>query len=57
MDLDIHCNQMYVDEVKYFMDCVEQSVQTLNSVPQSLAVLKLAVAANRSCQSRAWESV
>lgn len=57
MDLDIYYNQMYVDEVKYFMDCVEQSVQTFNSVAASLPVLKLAIAADRSCQTRAWELV
>jgi len=57
MKLDIYYKQMYVDEVKHFLDCVEHGSETTNSVAASLPVLKLAIAADKSCQTRAWEPV
>jgi predicted dehydrogenase len=57
MKLDIYYNQMYIDEVKYFIDCVLYGKETFNSIEQSLPVLKLAIAAERSCSTNAWEKM
>lgn len=57
MKLDIYYNQMYMDEIKYFMNCVKDSKETFNSIHASVSVLKLALAANRSAEKRAWEQV
>lgn len=57
MKLDIYYNQMYLDEVKYFLDCVANGKETFNSVRQSLPILKLALAAERSAHANAWEKV
>jgi predicted dehydrogenase len=57
MKLDIYYNQMYIDEAKYFIDCVSSGRETFNSIKQSLPVLKLAIAANRSCSTNRWEKV
>ncbi len=51
MKLDLSYNQMYVDEIRYFIDCVSSAKETFNSIKQSLPVLKLAVAANKSCHT------
>jgi hypothetical protein len=48
---------MYIDEAKYFIDCVSSGRETFNSIKQSLPVLKLAIAANRSCSTNRWEKV
>jgi predicted dehydrogenase len=55
MQLELSYNQMYLDEVKYFMDCVAARKNTFNTVRQALPVLKLALQANRSCSTNAWE--
>lgn len=55
--LDIYYNQMYMDEIMYFMNCVKNSKETFNSIHASVSVLKLALAANRSAEKRAWEPV
>lgn len=57
MKLDIYYNQMYIDEIKYFCDCVSGGKETFNSVKQSLPVLRLAVAANKSCNTNICERV
>ena len=36
MKLPIHYNQMYMDEVKYFFNCVTSHKETFNSVQKSL---------------------
>jgi hypothetical protein len=48
---------MYIDEAKYFIDCVSSGKNTFNHIKQSLSVLKLAIAANRSCSTNSWEVV
>jgi predicted dehydrogenase len=57
MELGISYNQMYVDEVSYFFDCISSRKETFNSVKQSLSVLKLALAANKSCYTNVWERI
>lgn len=57
MKLDLYYNQMYMDEIKYFMKCVKDSEETFNSIHASVSVLKLALAANRSAETRTWEQV
>lgn len=39
---------MYIDDVKYFLDCVLSGKETFNSIKQSLPTPKLAIAANKS---------
>ncbi|MCP4652345.1 MAG: Gfo/Idh/MocA family oxidoreductase [Candidatus Omnitrophica bacterium] len=57
LDLPLYYNQMYVDEMKYFLKKVEEKVATFNSVEDSLGVLDLALAASRSAQTGQWEKV
>ncbi|MEE9215033.1 MAG: Gfo/Idh/MocA family oxidoreductase [Thermodesulfobacteriota bacterium] len=57
MKLDIYYNQMYIDEVKYFFDCIMSHKETFNSVEKSLLILKLALAADKSCQTNVWEKI
>lgn len=57
MKLDIYYNRMYLDEIRYFLDCIAYSKETFNSVKQSLSVLKLALAADRSAYTNRWEKV
>ena len=57
MKLDLSYNQMYVDEARYFLDCVSSGRETFNSIHQSLPALKLALAAEKSCHTNAWEKV
>lgn len=57
MKLDIFCNQMYMDEIKYFLECVLNSKETFNPIEKSLQVLRLAVSANKSCITNVWEKV
>lgn len=55
--LEIYYNQMYIDEVCYFFDCLMSGKQTFNSISQSLDVLRLALSANSSCQTNRWECI
>jgi predicted dehydrogenase len=57
MKTEIHYNHMYMDEIKYFLDCVSSNRETFNSIKHSLPVLKLAIAANKSCFSNIWENI
>lgn len=57
MKIDIYYNQMYMDEVKYFLDCVISHKETFNSVKETLLVLILALAANKSCYTKRWEKI
>lgn len=57
MKLDVFYNQMYMDEIRYFLDCVSSGKETFNSVRQSLPVLKLAISANKSCYTNKWEKI
>jgi len=57
MKLEVLYNQMYIDEIKYFVDCVSFDRETFNSIKQSLSVLKLAIAANKSCHTNVWEKI
>lgn len=50
-------NQMYVDEMKHFLNCVMTGTQSFNSVRDSLPALKLAVAAEKSAASGKWEKI
>jgi predicted dehydrogenase len=57
MNLEIYYNQMYVDEVRYFMQKVKDSKETFNSISDSISILKLALSANRSAVTGLWEKV
>ncbi len=57
IDVEIYYNRMYVDEVKYFLDCVEGIRETCNPVKESFNVLKWVIAAEYSSTSNRWESV
>ncbi|HBR22007.1 MAG TPA: hypothetical protein DD713_05490 [Nitrospiraceae bacterium] len=57
MKFDIYYNQMYMDEIRYFIDCVSSGRETFNSIHQSLPALKLALAAEKSCHTNEWEKV
>lgn len=50
-------NRMYVDEAKYFMDCISSQRETFNSLDGALGVLKLALSAQRSAQTGRWEEI
>ncbi|MBF0328719.1 MAG: Gfo/Idh/MocA family oxidoreductase [Nitrospirae bacterium] len=57
MKIDLCYNGMYLDEVRYFLDCIKSGKETFNSVGHSILVLKLALAAERSAVTKAWEKV
>lgn len=57
MKIDIYYNQMYMDETKYFLDCVISGKETFNSIKRSLPILKLAILADRSCYTNVWERI
>ncbi|MCL7413902.1 MAG: Gfo/Idh/MocA family oxidoreductase [ANME-2 cluster archaeon] len=57
MKLELYYNQMYMDEIKYFMNCIENMKETFNTVHDSESVLRLALAANRSAESGMWEQI
>jgi hypothetical protein len=39
-------NQMFVDEMAYFVNCLNQAQPTFNSVEQAIATLKIAIEVN-----------
>ncbi|MBI3631429.1 MAG: Gfo/Idh/MocA family oxidoreductase [Candidatus Staskawiczbacteria bacterium] len=43
-------NQMYIDETKYFLDCVDKKQETFISVEKGEQILKLIMAAKKSSQ-------
>lgn len=55
--LEVLYNRMYVDEVRYFMDCVSSGKETFNPLRSALLVIKLALAAQRSVETGKWESI
>ena len=57
MKLELYYNQMFIDEVKYFLECVSTGRETFNSIQQALPILKLAIAANKSCHTNVWERI
>lgn len=57
LKLDIYYNEMFMDEIKYFLECVKSGKDTFNSIADNLPVLKLALAANRSAETRKWERI
>ena len=57
MKFELKYDQMYMDEVKYFIDSVTAGKQTFNTIEQSIPVLKLALAANKSCDTERWEEM
>jgi predicted dehydrogenase len=57
MEVELLYNQMYIDEIEYFLDCVSHGKQTFNTIEQSLSVLKLALSAERSNNTGRWEKV
>ncbi len=57
MEVELLYNQMYVDEVEYFLNCVSQGKQTFNTIEQSLSVLRLALSADRSSSTGRWEKL
>lgn len=54
-ELPIYLNQMYVDEAKYFLECVSDNKQTFNSIKESLVALKLAILADKGYYAKRWE--
>jgi len=54
---EIYYNQMFIDEIEYFLDCVLAGENTFNSVEKSLPVLRLAISAERSCKTQKFEKV
>jgi len=54
---ELYYNQMYIDEIKYFMKKVKDHQRTFNSIEDAIPVLKLAIAANRSAITGKWEII
>ena len=57
LSLEILYNRMYVDEIMYFTDCVLSAKETFNTLRGAVSVLKLALAADRSCYTNKWERI
>lgn len=57
LKLSIYYNQMYVDEVKYFLKCVKEKKEAFNNLEYAASVLKLAFTIDRASKSRKWEIV
>lgn len=57
LPLEIGYNQMYTDEVRYFLKKCEKEQQTFNTIEHAVIPLKLAVAAETSCSTGLWEKI
>ncbi|MFA5034390.1 MAG: Gfo/Idh/MocA family oxidoreductase [Candidatus Margulisiibacteriota bacterium] len=57
MELEVLYNQMYVDEIKYFLACAAAGRETFNSIEKNIPVLKLALAADRAAAAKKWERI
>lgn len=57
MPVEMLYNQMYVDEIKHFIDAVELGSPSVNPVEDAVCALRLAAAAERSAVSNQWELV
>lgn len=55
MKVELAYNRMFVDEARYFIDCISTRTATFNSLKEALPTLRLAMAANRSCSTNRWE--
>jgi predicted dehydrogenase len=49
---DWQLNQMYVDEMKHFLDCVRLRKQSVLPIPEAAAVMQIAFAAKESARQR-----
>lgn len=47
-------NQVYIDEMKHFIDCVNNNKETINNIYNGKNVLELALAAKKSSEERRW---
>jgi predicted dehydrogenase len=54
---ELYYNRMFLDEIKYFLRTVKSGKQTFNSIKDTIPVLQLAVAANRSAATGKWETI
>ncbi len=50
-------NQMYLDEIQHFIDCVENGNQTICSVKQAIDVTNIALAAKESVEVKMFISI
>jgi predicted dehydrogenase len=51
---DWEINQMYLDETRHFLDCLQTGEETICPVRQAAEVLKIALAAKTSAQTRGF---
>lgn len=51
LDLKYDVNNMYVEEIKHFLDCVEKRKETVTSIERGVMVLKLICAAKESAKN------
>jgi len=57
MRYDIIYNKMFIDEIEHLFNCITQKKQTNNSIHDAVGLIKLALAAEQSSQSRQWVRV
>jgi len=57
LNVEINYNQMYVDEARYFFGRITSSKDTFNSIKDSVNVLRLALAAERSNSENRWQTL
>lgn len=53
--LEIYYNQMYIDQLKYFLKCLKDKKETFNNLEYAAEVLNLALTIDKSSRSRNWE--
>lgn len=54
---ELRDNRMFVEEVEHFIHCVATRQPTIAPVESAVTVVRLALAAKRSCVSGTWEAV
>ena len=50
-------NQMYVDEMRYFLNCVKKRQKTINSIEDGVETLKIALSIKKSSKSKRIEKL
>jgi len=49
--------QMFVDEIKYFIDCIINNEETMNDISNAIRILKVALACHESARVKKVVSV
>jgi len=57
MKTELIHNKMFIDEIRYFFDCIKKKKNTFNNVACALRTLKTALACHESAKAGTWRRV